>query len=274
MSYPTRRYEPGAIVVFALLHVAALGIFFLPFRWELAAWLALTYAVRMFGVTAGYHRYFSHRSFKLGRTAQFLLAFLAQTSGQKGALWWAAHHRHHHRASDRENDIHSPWQSGFWWSHVGWVIANDYDGFEPARIPDFARYPELLWLNRFHWVPAVVFALAVLLAGGWDAFFWGFALSTVVLYHGTFTINSLCHLIGSKRFATGDESRNNFVLALITMGEGWHNNHHYSPGACRQGLRWWEIDVTYYILVILSWLGIARDLRPFRETAQRDSRAA
>lgn len=238
------------------------------FSWGLFALLLVTYGARMFGVTAGYHRYFSHRSYKLTRWAQFAMAFLAQTSGQKGALWWAAHHRLHHRESDREADVHSPWQRGFWWSHVGWVVSTRYDSYDPRSVPEFASFPELQWLDRNHWVPTVAFAAAVLALGGGAAFFWGYVVSSVLVYHCTFSINSFAHIWGSRRFNTPDQSRNNAVLALLTMGEGWHNNHHFSPGSCRQGYRWWEVDLTYCILRVLSWLGIASQLRPFREVRE------
>jgi stearoyl-CoA desaturase (delta-9 desaturase) len=246
-----------------MLHLAALLVFFVEFRWALLAWMAGSYLLRMFGVTAGYHRYFSHKSYKLGRVSQFLMAFLAQTSAQKGAIWWASHHRVHHRHSDEEYDVHSPVRKGFWWSHVGWVISTQYDHVNESLVRDLTRYPELVWLNRHHWVPATVYG-GVLALFGWDVFLYGFVLATVLLYHGTFAINSLAHLFGTRRFNTQDHSRNNFWLALITLGEGWHNNHHHYMTACRQGIRWWEIDITYYVLVLLRWIGIARDLHPFR----------
>jgi stearoyl-CoA desaturase (delta-9 desaturase) len=265
-------YHFGAVVPFALLHVAALGILFVPFSWSLVAWFAGSYLVRMFGVTAGYHRYFSHRSYRLGRVAQFALAVLAQTSGQKGALWWAAHHRHHHRNADEERDIHSPWRQGFWWSHAGWILSNRYDKYDAKRIADFSKYPELRWLDRHHWVPTVVYAAAILALGGPAAFLWGYVASTVFLYHATFTINSLAHVWGSRRFETPDESRNNLFLALLTLGEGWHNNHHHSMGSCRQGYRWWELDITWLALRVIGLFGIARDFRGFR--AERETGTA
>jgi stearoyl-CoA desaturase (delta-9 desaturase) len=259
-----QQYRIGAMGLFILLHLAALSVFLVPFRWSLMGWFLATYFLRMFGVTAGYHRYFSHRSYKMGRIPQFLMAFLAQTSAQKGVLWWAAHHRHHHRHSDQENDVHSPWQRGFWWAHVGWVVSNDWDEYDPKAIADFGKFPELRWLDQYHWVPAVVFAAAILAIGGPGAFCWGFVLSTVVLYHGTFAINSFAHIYGTRRFDTPDYSRNNWVLAIPTMGEGWHNNHHFSLASCQQGYRWWEIDLTWYVLKILSLFGITYGLRPFR----------
>ncbi|NWG14063.1 MAG: fatty acid desaturase [Acidobacteria bacterium] len=260
--------------LFFLLHIASLGAFLFPFRMELAWWLVGTYILRMFGVTAGYHRYFSHHSYKLGRTMQFLMAFLAQTSGQKGILWWAAHHRWHHRHADDPQDIHSPSQSGFWWSHVGWIISNRYDNYDAGSVAAFARYPELRWLDRFHWAPPTAFGAGVFLLGGWAAFFWGFILSTVLLYHATFSINSLAHLWGTRRFQTTDQSRNNWLLAILTLGEGWHNNHHYYAGSCRQGCRWWELDITFYVLKLLSFVRIASELRPFRVAGLAGGHAA
>jgi len=260
-----KSYRFGAVVPFCLLHAAALYIC-VATPWTKAglAWLVGSYALRMFGVTAGYHRYFSHRTYKMGRAGQFAMAFLAQTSAQKGILWWACHHRMHHRHSDTEADVHSPVKEGFWWSHVGWVLSNEHDDYDPASVGDFAKYRELRWLDRHHWVPPVTYA-AMLAAAGWQAFLWGYVVASVLLYHCTFSINSLAHVWGSRRFHTLDGSRNNGVLALLTLGEGWHNNHHFSPGSCRQGFRWWEIDITYYALKILSWLGVVKDLRPFRE---------
>ena len=264
---PTNQYRFGAVLLFLMLHAAVIGAIWVPLTGKLLLLLAATYCIRVFGVTAGYHRYFSHRSYKLGRVAQFAMAFLSQTSGQKGVLWWAAHHRRHHRESDREQDVHSPWQQGFWWSHIGWVLSNRFDEYDPRDVPEFSLFPEIVWLDRYHLVPTVLFGAAIAAAFGWRAFFWGYVVSTVICYHCTFSINSLAHLFGSRRFDTPDHSRNNFLLAIVTFGEGWHNNHHYSPGSCRQGLRWWEVDFTYWILTALSWIGIASQLRPFRPRA-------
>ncbi len=251
----------SASVTFGLIHLAALGTLAFPFRPALA-WMALAlYLIRMFGVTAGYHRYFSHRSYRLGRIPQFLMACLAQASGQKGVLWWAAHHRNHHRTSDTPLDIHSPVQASFWWSHVGWILSNRHDRTNLARVRDLARYPELRWLDRHHGVPALTLALGAAAWGGPAGLAW-WALSTVVLYHATFSINSLAHLWGTRRFATPDRSRNNALLALLTLGEGWHNNHHAFPGACSPRLRWWEADPTQAGLQALRVLGVVRDLRP------------
>jgi stearoyl-CoA desaturase (delta-9 desaturase) len=246
---------------FLLFHVAALGAFFFGLHWRLIVLALASYYLRMFFVTAGYHRYFSHRGFKTGRVFQFVLAFMAQTSAQKGALWWASHHRAHHAYSDTERDVHSPVRRGFWWAHVGWILSPDYEATDDKRIKDYARYPELVFLNRHSMLPPTLYALAMLAIGGWSWLFWGFFLSTVLLFHGTFVINSLAHVVGRRRFPTRDESRNSLALALVTMGEGWHNNHHWFPIAARQGFYFWEIDLTYYALKALSWVGVVSELR-------------
>jgi stearoyl-CoA desaturase (delta-9 desaturase) len=275
LALKRKHYDLATAIPFVFLHIAALvTVFTVHVKLSLVAWLVGSYYLRMFGVTGGYHRYFSHRSFKLNRFWQFCLAFLAQTSGQKGVLWWAAHHRDHHLYSDRKEDLHSPVHEGFWWSHLGWILSDEYDNYDPQRIADFSRYPELRLLNRFHLAPTIIYAVAIYLIGGYDALVYGFFVSTVFLYHGTFLINSLSHIWGTRRFPTPDESRNNFVLALVTLGEGWHNNHHYFMSSVRQGIRWWEIDVTYYVLRALSWIGVTRDLREFRVMESEEEHAA
>jgi stearoyl-CoA desaturase (Delta-9 desaturase) len=252
----------GKSIPFFAVHVLAIAAFWLyPPTWGLIALTVSLYGLRMFGVTGGFHRYFSHRTYKTSRFFQFCLAFLAQTSAQKGALWWAAHHRHHHRFSDQENDIHSPIQSGFWWSHVGWILSEQYDETHWELIPDLKKFPELVFLNRYHLVPPLFLGFTLFFIGGWASLFWGMFVSTTLLWHGTFTINSLSHVFGSVRYESEDTSRNNFWLALLTLGEGWHNNHHTYQSATNQGFFWWEIDVTYYVLKALSKVGIVWDLR-------------
>jgi len=248
-------------VPFAAVHVATLGVLLVRFRWWYPLLALALYAVRMFFVTAGYHRYFSHRTYKTTRAFQFLLAVMAESSMQKGVLWWAAHHRHHHRFSDQLDDIHSPTRKGFWWSHVGWILCKRYHETRAELVPDLARYPELRWLNRNHMVPGITMAVILFLAGGMSVFLWGFCVSTVLLWHGTFTINSLCHVFGRRRYATLDTSRNSLILSLLTMGEGWHNNHHHYMSSVRQGFFWWEIDATYYVLKALSWFHVVWDLK-------------
>ncbi|MEQ8349854.1 MAG: fatty acid desaturase [Leptospiraceae bacterium] len=259
-----RQYKFGFVIPFILLHLLCLGVLFFPFKWQYLVLLLVNYSVGMFFVTAAYHRYFSHRSYELNRFWQFIFAFMAQASMQKGVLWWAASHRDHHRYSDTQADIHSPVQKGFFYSHIGWILTNEHDEYEPDRIKDFYKFPELRFLDRFHWIPTTILAISMYLIGGWAWFFWGWVLTIIILAHSTFTINSLAHVWGSRRFDTADDSRNNFFLALLTLGEGWHNNHHHCMYSCRQGIRWYEVDVTYYILKSLSLIGIVKGIRPFR----------
>lgn len=249
---------------FWLIHLSCFAVFFLDFSWWYVALAFAGYFTRMFFVTGVYHRYFSHRSYSTSRVFQFILAFMAMTSIQKGILWWAAHHRHHHTHSDQEDDIHSP-KDGFWWSHVGWILSNEYDDTETHYVRDLMRYPELVWLNKNFVIPPVVYGVVMFLIAGLPGLVWGLCISTVMLWHGTYTINSLSHVWGKQRYKTTDTSRNNFVLALITLGEGWHNNHHRFQSAARNGFFWWEIDITYYILKVLAVTGLIWNLRPVPE---------
>ncbi len=242
--------------VTAIIGVAALG-----WSWTGLLLALALYVARMFFVCAGYHRYFSHRTFKTSRVGQAVLAFFTQTTMQRGVLWWAAKHRHHHRHSDDEQDIHSPVHRGFWYAHLGWSTS---DGSGPADhdlIKDFNRFPELVAIDRAKHLPGVLMAVVLFAVGGAHALVWGFFVSTVLLWHGTFTINSLSHVIGKRRYQTTDESRNHWLLALITLGEGWHNNHHHYQSSCRQGFYWWEVDITFYVLRALSWTGVIWDVR-------------
>jgi len=227
-----------------------------------ADWMLLlvTYWVRIFFITAGYHRYFAHRAFSTNRVFQFVLALGGATAVQKGPLWWAANHRLHHRHTDTIRDSHSPIK-GIFYSHMGWIMAPHADETRMDAIADFAKYPELRFLNRQDWIAPWTLAMTCLWVGGWSGLLWGFFLSTVLVWHSTFMVNSVAHLWGTRRFATDDSSRNNFLVAFLTMGEGWHNNHHHIASSVKQGIRWWEIDATYYVLRVLSWFHIVTDLR-------------
>ncbi|MCG6151180.1 acyl-CoA desaturase [Leptospira bandrabouensis] len=249
------------LILFFLVQATVLTVFTVPFSWSLV-WLAVgSYFLRMFGITAAYHRYFSHASFKTSRVFQFILAWIGAMSMQKGPLWWAAHHRNHHKYSDTEKDIHSPSRKGFWYSHMLWFLRNDYNDYEAKLIPDFYKYPELRFLDRNHWIPPLSYAILLYLVGGWAWLVYGYAVSTFFLGHATWTINSLSHVFGSVRYDSRDTSKNNLWLALLTMGEGWHNNHHYYCSSVNQGFYWYEVDVSYYILKVLSWFGIVWDLK-------------
>jgi len=270
---PSAGYDWVPFTPFFLVHVLVFGALWTGTSWADWVTCAVLYFVRMFAVTGGYHRYFSHRTYKTSRWFQFVLAFVAQSSSQKGALWWAAHHRDHHKYSDLPWDVHSPIQKGFWYSHMLWLVDRGTETTDYARIKDFAKYPELVLLNKFWLVPPVCLGVATWLLLGWSGLFIGFFLSTVLLWHGTFLVNSLAHVLGNRRFPTADTSRNNWWIALVTLGEGWHNNHHHYMGSARQGFYWWEIDVTYYILKVLSWCGLIWDLRPVPAAVLAEGRA-
>jgi stearoyl-CoA desaturase (delta-9 desaturase) len=269
---PTGDLEPDAVdgsvdrtdwlaaIPFFAVHLAPLAAFFVTVTWQDWVLCAVLYVIRMFFITAGYHRYFSHRSYRMGRVAQFLMAVGGTTAVQKGPLWWASHHRLHHRFTDLDDDVHSP-RDGFWWSHVGWILSTKYKDTDLTTIKDFAAYPELRLVERFAWVGPWVLALTCLAIGGWGGLVIGFFLSTVLLWHGTFLVNSMAHLVGRRRYATPDTSRNSMIIALVTGGEGWHNNHHYLPASARQGFTWWEIDPTWYALRALAAIRVVRDLK-------------
>ena len=258
-----RSFQPKSWPFWGVHMLAIGGVILSGWSWSGFALAVALYGVRMFFITAGYHRYFSHRSFKTSRAFQFFLAWAAESTAQKGVLWWAGHHRKHHRYSDQPGDVHSVKLDGFWWSHVGWIVGSvpEFDEPDLERVKDLSRYPELRWLQRHNMVPPIVLAVAMALIGGWHLLLWGFFVSTVMAWHGSFSINSLAHLIGRRRYATSDESRNSFMLAVITCGEGWHNNHHHYMTSANQGWRWYEIDVTYYVLRVLGWMRLVWDIR-------------
>ncbi len=246
-------------IPFLLIHLMPFFAIFTGVTWFSVFLCAVLYAARMFFITAGYHRYFSHRTYKLGRVAQFVMALGGTLAWQKGPLWWAAHHRNHHQFSDTDRDMHSP-TKGFWWSHIGWILSEKSKTVSFDNIQDLTKFPELRWLDRHFIFPSVILGAVVFLLWGASALFIGFFLSAVLVSHNTFFINSLAHVFGRRRFATPDASRNNFFLALATFGEGWHNNHHHFMASARQGFFWWELDLTYYVLKALSWINVVRDL--------------
>jgi stearoyl-CoA desaturase (delta-9 desaturase) len=271
------------VVPYFALHLGCFGVLWVGWSWT-AVGVALTlYAVRMLAITGFYHRYFSHKAFRTSRAMQFLFALIGASAVQRGPLWWASQHRHHHTHAEDEQDPHSPHRHGFLWSHTGWFMARANFSTRMAVVPDLVKYPELRFLDRFDALVPVLLALGLYATGellaynapalatsGLQLLVWGFAISTVVLYHATFTVNSLAHTLGGRRYATRDQSRNNLWLALLTFGEGWHNNHHHFPGSARLGFYWWEIDLTYYFLRLLAALGLIWDLRSVPD----DKRAA
>ena len=268
------RIDWMGAIPFILCHLAVFGAFWTGVTAEALVVCAVLYVVRMWAITAGYHRYFSHRAFKTSRVFQFILAFIAMTTSQRGVLWWAAHHRRHHKHSDQPGDLHSPVTHGFWRSHVLWMFLEGASDTDTDRIKDFAKYPELRWLDRWFVVPPILLGLSCWLLFGMTGLVVGFFWSTVLTWHGTFLINSLAHVFGKRRFETSDDSRNNPLLALITLGEGWHNNHHRYQASARNGFYWWELDITYASLKVLSWLGIVWDLRPVPQKILEEGRRA
>ena len=283
---PGRQDLSYAVCVqFLFMHLACLLAFVTGVSAAAVGVCLALYVVRMFAITAGFHRLFSHRSYKTGRLFQFLLAFVGTASYQKGPLWWSAHHRRHHLHVDTEEDIHSPVMRSAWQSHVGWFLSRESLATDVRLIPNLLKYRELRWLDKYYVLPPVMLAASTFLLGsllgrhfpgsgtsGMQMLVWGFFVSTVLLYHGTFTVNSVAHLFGSRRFETADNSRNNLLVALITLGEGWHNNHHHYPSSERQGFYWWEVDFAHYALRALSWVGVVRDLRRPPEAGSAQAR--
>ncbi len=268
---PEERINRRSSIPFLALHLLPLLAFVTGVTWR-AVWLAVAlYFVRMVAITAGYHRYFAHRSYRMGRVAQFVLAFVGASAAQKGPLWWAGHHRSHHKYSDTERDIHSP-KRGFLWSHIGWILCDRFNRTDTDSIKDFAKYPELVFLDKHDWIAPWTLGVACYLYAGWSGLVIGFFASTVLLWHATFCVNSLAHVFGRRVYETSDTSRNSTIVALITSGEGWHNNHHRYPWAARQGFRWWQVDVSYYVLRLFSLVGIVHDLRPVPAAVRDEAR--
>lgn len=262
-------------IPFILLNLSCLLVFYVNFsKIAIITGIGL-YFIRLFAISAFYHRYFSHKAFQTNRFWQFIFAVIAGTAVQRGPLWWAAHHRKHHMVSDASEDAHSPVQHGFWWSHVGWFLSKKYYNYNPAQVQDLLRYPELVFLERCDIMMPTLLLMALGLAGYLlqiyypelhtgisEMVIWGFSVSSVVLFNTTVLINSLCHVYGSKRYNTPDNSKNNLLFALLTLGEGWHNNHHQYPVSARQGFMWWEIDITYYIIKLMELIGMVWNVRP------------
>jgi stearoyl-CoA desaturase (delta-9 desaturase) len=263
----------ASIPVF-VIHFGWLAVFWTGVSWPAVIAAVAVYWIQIFGVSAGYHRYFAHRTFRTSRAFQFVLGWLGATSAQMGPLWWSSFHRRHHAHTDQPGDVHSPRQSGFWWAHMGWILERANLKSDPRFVRDWAEVPEIRWLDSVRWLPPLSAIVTLALLGAvlqrtrpeWGAspaqmVVWGFFVATVVCHHVTFCVNSLAHIVGRRRFDTPDDSRNLWWLAILTNGEGWHNNHHRFPASERHGHRWWEWDPTHYILRGLEKLGVVRDIR-------------
>ena len=268
------QIDKGRLALFIGLHIACLGVLFVGFSWYALLFAGLLYFIRMFAITAFYHRYFSHKTYKVSRVTQFFMALLGCSAGQRGPIWWSGHHRQHHLTSDTEQDPHSP-KHGFLNSHTLWFLRRTNFATPTKRAQDWLKFPELVWLDRYDWLPFIGLAIICFAIGhlfsiyapnsgvtGWQFLVWGFFVSTIVLYHATYTINSLAHQFGRRRYDIADNSRNNALLAFITLGEGWHNNHHRYPAAAKQGFYWWELDISYLLIRLMSLFGLVYDIRP------------
>jgi len=248
-------------------------IVFLTFHllWILAFWsgastgalcfATASYFVILFGVFAGFHRYFSHRTFKTSRVFQFLLALLGTLSLQKGVLHWAANHRVHHKYSDKPGDIHSPIINTLYWAHMGWIMSDDHNETKWDKIKDFSKFPELVWLNKNFVGIYVTWCASVLFGLGFDYLVWGCFINTLVSWHVVFFVNSIMHVWGSRDHDTGDQSRNNIWLTIPLMGENWHNNHHHKPNSASVWFKWYQVDLTFIALAALEKIGLIWDVK-------------
>lgn len=257
---PFKNYLIGGLPMW-IVHAFALSAIFVSAPAEVWWAAFFLWGARMVAITMGFHRYFSHRSFKTSRAFQFVLAVLSQTAGQRGVLWWASHHRRHHKYSDEPEDVHSPRQRGFWFAHIGWFYAPGAMDTDLSKIKDLTKFPELVWIDRYWWLPVSVLGALTIALWGLEGFIVAFCVSTTLLWHTTFFVNSLSHVWGTRPYETTDDSRNNGFIALFTSGEGWHNNHHHYQASARQGFRWWQVDLTWYCLKVLSWMRIVWDLK-------------
>jgi stearoyl-CoA desaturase (delta-9 desaturase) len=266
----------ATVFVFWTVQASALLAFVIPFTWPLVLLWAASHFIRAIGLTLAFHRYFAHRAFQMHRVARFVWAWAATSAMQKGPLWWAGHHVTHHRFADRDGDPHSPWVSGLYYAHIGWFL-NDtkHDRLEATNpvVRDFSSAPEIAWLDRYFFVPPLLLAVTLCAVGGWAWLIWGFCVPTVTLAHATFSINTINHLFGSRRFDTIDESRNNALTAVFAVGEGWHNNHHRYQRAARNGFYWWEFDPTWYVIQVMAWLGLVWDVQRVPERIYAEARA-
>ena len=254
-------------IILALVHTGAVAALFL-FNWRaFASAVLLVWIATGFGISLGYHRLHTHRSYKVPRLLEYFFAVCGTVTLEGGPIFWVAVHRIHHQKSDQPGDPHSP-REGAWWSHMGWILFGEAKHNNTRLMakyaPDLAKDRFYVWLNDYHWIPPVIVGLMLLVVGGLPMFLWGGCLRTVVGLHATWAVNSVTHLWGSRRFATRDDSRNNWWVALFTFGEGWHNNHHAHPSSARHGLAWYELDISWITIKFLKHLGVARSVRVAR----------
>ncbi len=264
-------------IVMGLFHVGAIAALFM-FNWKsLIVAAALYWMAICFGIGMGYHRLLTHRSYRVPKIVEYFLTVCATLALEGGPIFWVATHRIHHQKSDKEGDPHSPRDGGFW-AHAGWIIfgeANHNNTKVMSRYaPDLAKDPFHVWINNYHWVPMVVAGLTLLFLGGWPMVFWGIFARVVIGLHATWLVNSATHMWGKRRFMTRDDSRNNWWVALLTFGEGWHNNHHAHPTSARHGLAWYELDITWIHIRLLQWAGLAKSVQVAKTDSVQQREAA
>jgi len=276
-----QKQARAVLLGMGIFHLGCLGAFWTGVSPAALTVALILYLVRGFGVTAGYHRLLAHRSFRAGRPVQFLLALAGSLATQGGPLWWVAHHRSHHRYTETDRDIHSPRTQGFWRSHMGWMLSAESFRENGANARDLYRVPELKFLQQHYvWIVlgqgAAIYALGTGLAAlgvetsGPQMLVWAWFIATVALWHATFMVNSVCHLWGSRPFDADDASTNNWLVAVLALGEGWHNNHHKFAYSARHGLEWWQFDLTWVLLRGMEKLGLVSELRrPRRRMLER-----
>jgi len=269
-----KNFANAVLIALIIVHLVSLLGFYTGISWTaFVAFLGL-YIIRGLGITMGYHRYFAHKSFKTNRFFQFILGLMGSMAVQGGILWWVSHHREHHRYTETEDDIHSPVAHGFWQSHIGWLTNKKAFNAPKIRANDFAKIPEIKFLQKQYVFIQVLQVLGLFSLGsylqaafpqletsGAQLLVWGFFINTVALWHSTFAVNSICHVWGKEPYEANDTSKNNFIVALLAFGEGWHNNHHKFATSARHGLEWWQFDMTFITLRFLEAFGIVSHLK-------------
>jgi len=262
--YANRKPNWSIITVLVVLHAGALAALFM-FSWRAFVLAALLHCIAVgLGISMGYHRLHTHRSYRLPRALEYFLAFCGTLSLEGGPIFWVATHRIHHQFSDKPGDPHSP-RDGAWWSHIGWLLVGESKHNNTKLMakyaPDLAKDPFYATLNSYHWVPIIVLSLALFAIGGWPLLLWGICARLVFGLHATWAVNSATHMWGRRRFQTRDDSTNLWWVALLTFGEGWHNNHHAHPTSARHGLAWYEFDASWVLISVLKFFGVARAVR-------------
>lgn len=272
MNLSKVQWSWAAAIPYLLVRLACFGVFWTGLGWANAAWLAGGFLLRMWALTVGYHRYFAHRAFRTSRPFQFLLALAGSTCLQGGVIWWAETHRRHHRNADTPDDLHSPHFQGWFYSHYGWFLDTRHRDTRLGNIPDLARFPELVFLDRWHFVVFGLLATIVGLTAGLGPMLWAVFVPTVMMWEITHWVQSFSHSWGGyRRYESSDQSRNHWLLGIVGLGE-FHNNHHRFPGSSRQGHVWWEVDAGYWSLRLLEILGLVWNLNiPHDQRAEQPS---